>query len=246
MTGRKLPTIKTVVRSVIVVLMNQYAKEVCLQSLDELIAETSAEFKTSFSQFHGVLIPDGTSLVLHNPLRNGKLFYTAYKGHNSLRYFVLVNSFGRIVYVSKSYPGSKSDSHLWGNSGIADTLSAHYRPELDDAKPRKKIAIGGDKGYPNIDVDEQLFHVLVTDSASRTPKLKARGKKKTTTITTKLAGIRSVVERSIRRIKLFERLGSSSNQVGQGKLLYKATRFVCGFVNESLDLGELSLLTAEE
>lgn len=91
--------------SVLKVLNKEYSKEVFLTSLDQLALDTCTEFKSNFPQFHGLLIPDGTSLVLHNPLRNGKTYYTVCKGHNSLRYFILVNSLGRIVSSQLRYDG---------------------------------------------------------------------------------------------------------------------------------------------
>jgi hypothetical protein len=127
-------------------------------------------------------------------------------------------------------------------------LEAKYGADVLARKPKKKIAVGGDKGYPGIEVNEELFHVLVTDSASRTDELKRRdkAKRKSITVTPKLAATRSVVERTIRRIKMFLRLGSSTNQISQAPILELARGFVCGFINESLSLGELSLLTEDE
>lgn len=81
---------------------------------------------------------------------------------------------------------------------------------------------------------------MVTDSATRTPELKAQQKSKVH-VSTKLAPVRSVVERTIRRIKLFGRLGSSINHANQLDLLMLAVQLAAGLINESIDLGLLSL-----
>ena len=129
---------------------------------------------------------------------------------------------------------------MWNKSHFPSMLASKYENGLAQIRPFKKIAIGGDKGYPAIVVPRESFAVVVTDSATRTPELKAQQKSKVH-VSTKLAPVRSVVERTIRRIKLFGRLGSSINHANQQDLLMLAVQFAAGFINESIDLGFLSL-----
>ena len=73
-----ITTIQSCIESVVRDLAQAYGSLIALPSLEDLAAETCPEFYEARSMYHSVLIPDGTSLVLHNPLRNGKSFYCAY------------------------------------------------------------------------------------------------------------------------------------------------------------------------
>ena len=107
-SGTMEDTVAKIVNSSLVILSTAYQKYIYLPPLNELVASNSVEFRNTFGhQFCSMLIPDGTSLMLNNPLRNGKEYFTSYKGHNSLRYFILVDTRGRIVYVSKLFLANK-------------------------------------------------------------------------------------------------------------------------------------------
>lgn len=116
LSGVALTTVYSIVESVMMDLSRAYASAREIPSLQQLIDRASPAFKDRFGQYLTVLIPDGTSLILCSPLRNGKDYYCSYKGHNCLRYFIVVETSGRIVYLSALDQGSVTDARMWNES----------------------------------------------------------------------------------------------------------------------------------
>ena len=135
---------------------------------------------------------------------------------------------------------------MWSQSGVVKELECKY---VSDLRERREIlAIGGDKGYPYIEFQSlSNFKLLITMSATKEQGFdkKIRQSRKWLEFRKDLAPVRSVVERTIRRLKLFGRLGGSNNQVNQNKILWNAVIFTAGWTNECMDLGEVILVNDE-
>jgi hypothetical protein len=240
-------TIKHIVTSTIATLSSAYSEEIYFPPLDELIDTCHSSFNALFPDFASCLIPDGTSLVLSSPLRSGKDYYCPYKAHHCLRYFILVDTNGLIVYVSDVYDGSVTDSTMWKESGVVQLVADAYGGDLrarassSHGGSFQKLAIAGDKGYSNAHIDTNIMHLLVTSSATETADLRLlKSRRKHVTFSKTLAPIRSVVERTIRRLKIFQRLGSN-NQITQNPTLYDAIKFAAGYINKQVRSGQLVL-----
>jgi hypothetical protein len=239
--------LRDAVTRTIPIMAHAYEDKLKTPSFADVVA-ASKTFAAAFPNFLTVVIPDGTSVVLGCPLQAGKLFFTKYKGHHSMRYFIVTDAAGRIVFVSGMYPGSVSDAAMWEATAVNNVFDKAWRADILNVQrtassSSSRVAVGGDKGYPSIKVSNDIFAVLVTESAAKTDAAN-EGEKKRPNVeySATFAPLRAVVERTIRRIKLFERLGGSANYASQGKLLEHSVRFVCGYINDDIDAGRLSLV----
>lgn len=249
LAARALRTVGDSIDAVMKVLSKSYEDELKLPTLAETIANTPQSFRENCGNYLACVIPDGTSLQLNSPLRSGKSFFTVYKGHHSFRYFVVVDIHGRILYVSELASGSMIDESLWSESSVEHFFKSSWEPEFNilnsgrQSNHMRFVAVGGDKGYSNLKIDTGFFRLLVTESGAASDELKSqRMKDKTKKYSSAFAPYRSVVERTIRRMKLFERLGSKNNCINQLRVLSDAVKFVAGFHNEELRIGNIKIV----
>jgi hypothetical protein len=170
---------------------------------------------------------------------------------NAKCFTILVTENGGIVWASKSVPGKMADRTAWNKSGIAPLLAETYRGvkerNLDGTDSTDfQLAIGGDKGYPGIWIPKG-WQLHLTKSAKRTAfpsevftepiRVKRTlwcPKGNQIIMDERLSQFRSVVERTIAKLKEFELLLNAYFVYNHNAELDNCIQVVCGIFNYNL------------
>ena len=110
---------------------------------------------------------------------------------NALSFFILVAPNGRIVHASAVDCGSTHDKTAWEQSDAVQQLQKRYA----DPPAGMRLAIGGDKAYPNITVPRGWYK-YITKSGEKHAKADEG-----LVLSPSIAKHRAVVERSIGKLK---------------------------------------------
>jgi hypothetical protein len=152
-------------------------------------------------------------------------------------FFVIVDPFGHIVFLSKLDIGHKHDATHFNESKAVELLEEFY--ELEDDWT---FCLGGDKAYPNIDLPDgwELFVTMTAEEPNLDEQPNSNRKKKNEnamdvegrTRSPEIAKWRSVVERAIGAIKRWQIL-SNLDFISKvdGALLQKLLTVICALVN---------------
>mmetsp|Transcript_41857 Transcript_41857/g.105576 ORF Transcript_41857/g.105576 Transcript_41857/m.105576 type:complete len:232 (+) Transcript_41857:310-1005(+) len=190
-----------------------------------------------------IAIIDGTSCPVKNPQDHSahRRMWVHYKLHTAWRYFVLVTSDGHIVYVSEAKSGNINDEQEYLDSGVIKELEKFYGADaIKELKEHEHLTLGGDKGYvrcmPPSYPDGGYWNLLITKSGENellhgstqtNPDLDdAVGRMGLRRLDERFAPARSVVERTIGKIKAFRRLSQGSLVVRMGTKVVDAMVYV--------------------
>lgn len=99
---------------------------------------------------------DGTVLEMHTPeiLSMKRGFYNPKHKIASHTFTILVTEDGKIVNVTKTYPGNTHDRKMFFKEKLGEQLIEAYGEEMSKKERGEvgawNLAVGGDKGYPGI------------------------------------------------------------------------------------------------
>jgi len=152
----------------------------------------------------GTVLPifDPTDILAHRKTYNVKHNTTA------LTYFIVVTPRGRIMHCSKVVSGSTHDATQYAKSGVNALLEAKYGRESRINGRTFGFAICGDKAYANLTVPNG-WHLYVTKSGEHDKE----GDMPNRHFDGRVAKLRSVVERTIGRMKAMSLLAQDSSFV---------------------------------
>lgn len=180
--------------------------------------EVLSSMPICFSQFKQTFaIMDCTEIPLEKPkCLNCRLrIYSHYKGHETMKFLIVVSPSGLIIYVSEPFGGRASDKSI-----------ADYSKILEKLMPTRD-AVMVDKGF-SIEEECALAHIQLIIP----PKL---GKNKQFSssdaiFTKEVASARVHVERVIQRIKLFQ-IMKSKIKLHIAPYMDEICKVICGIVN---------------
>ncbi|EEC19268.1 conserved hypothetical protein [Ixodes scapularis] len=134
-------------------------------------------------------IVDCTEVFLQRPtkLMARAQTYSAYKGHNTIKFLTVIAPNGLLMFVSKAYGGRASDKFITADSGVQD----YFFPGDE---------IMADRGF-SLDRDLEVLGVKLNVPAFT--KGKAQLSEREVTGTRRIASVRIHVERAINRIKTY-------------------------------------------
>lgn len=151
------------------------------------------ELKKEFPEIAEILI-DATEQQRQRPSqrpkknkRSQKKYYSGKKKKHTLKTQIVVNSSGRILEVSKTYPGSIHDFEVFRRERTAKSI-------LEDAKTYL------DKGYTGVKKEHPLLNFLIPFKRNRWKKELSRSEK---IYNTKLAKKRVMVEHVLAKLKKY-------------------------------------------
>lgn len=174
-------------------------------------------FRKNYSQVQSII--DCFEIQIEKPVDAVKqaLTWSDYKGCNTIKYLISITPDGLINFISPGYGGRATDSLIFEDCGILQTL-----PEGS--------AVLADRGFKNIaHLLQQNGHTLI-----RPPSVSAKVKptKKEVLGTKKIAALRIHVERAIGRLRGFElMLPHACVDLKQVDLLDSVVISACGIVN---------------
>jgi hypothetical protein len=137
------------------------SKQIVLPSLPDWISHTPENLRTDFPNCLFFFV-DGTVLEIFTPgdAKCRRNHFNNKHGYCSWSFFVVVDPFGHIAYISDLNLGAEHDASQWNKSDCVADLEAKYK-----TGKKWKLCIGGDKAYPNIDLPEN-WHLYVTMTAA--------------------------------------------------------------------------------
>lgn len=123
-------------------------------------------------------------------------FWNSKHNCHAVSYFILSDPTGRIVFTSKVYEGSVGDAEAWKSADMFGILKHSFPANFFSSQPHITPSIGGDKAFPRVKIpDHWKLHT------TRIKASKADLKDIKCVVDPNLAPHRSVVERSIGRLK---------------------------------------------
>ena len=173
-------------------------KELWWHSREEVQAMMPESFKLLYPLTRVII--DASEIFIQTPsdVAASVLCWSSYKNHHTLKFLVGIAPVGMITFISKTYGGRVTDTHLTTDCGILELL------EPNDL-------VMADKGFPHIEediVNRRGFLVM--------PPFK-KGSHQFTAVENdacyKIASLRIHVERAIQRLKNFEILEKLENSL---------------------------------
>lgn len=170
-SGIKKTTIRKVVKGVTSYLRAWADTMISFPSLDEWLASMPVEMLTS-KELKGFLyfFVDGTVIEKADPFdhRVHRFLFNVKHNITAYSYFILVQPNGRITYVSMLRGGSETDKAQWNSSDVIERIKeaypdSHFEHLGEDGSMDQvySFAIGGDKGYPGMDLPAD-WHAFIT------------------------------------------------------------------------------------
>jgi hypothetical protein len=144
--------------------MSEWAtQQVYFPPLPEWISHTSENLRMDFPKSLFLFV-DGTVVEIYTPgdAKCRRNHFNNKHGYCSWSFFLVVDSFGHIAYVSDVSLGAEHDSTQWNNSDCVTKLEEEYKPGK-----QWQLCLGGDKAYPHINLPEK-WHLYVTMTATDT------------------------------------------------------------------------------
>jgi hypothetical protein len=137
------------------------SSQIALPSLPVWISHSSESLRADFPNRLFFFV-DGTVLEIFTPgdAKCRRNHYNNKHGYCSWSFFLLVDPFGHIAYVSEVSLGAEHDSTQWNSSDCVAKLQAKYSPAKNWT-----YCLGGDKAYPNINLPDK-WHLYVTMTAT--------------------------------------------------------------------------------
>jgi hypothetical protein len=188
------------------------------------------------------LFVDGSYFRVSEPhlcTMSRQLFWNSKHNCHAVSFFILVAPTGRVLYSSPIYEGSIGDGEAWRAQNMEEVLEANFPPSYFTSHPDITPTVSGDKAFPRVKVPAQWKLHTTRLKAS-----KADLKDIRCVIDPKIAPHRSVVERSIMRIKKW-RVWSNEKFLSMQslKFLSKLLLITCALTNYELFIDKgLSLI----
>jgi hypothetical protein len=132
-------------------------------SLSNWVKNTPENLAEKFPD-HLFLFVDGTVLKIWTPEqpKSRRNMYNNKHGFCAWVFFIVVDPYGHIVYLSDVDIGHTHDATHWNESSAVDLLTTTYSSMMKNS--RKVFCMGGDKAYPNMNLPDN-WHVYVTMTA---------------------------------------------------------------------------------
>jgi len=198
-----------------------------------------------------VLVADGSGTSAMKPVHPSEamLMYCYWKDEYQIRWFIIVDMNGRIVFLSQPYPGKYDDAKILQKSGFYTWFNTMFGPDYKIERRGKMydVVFGGDKGYrtvkrdagPHESIGKAMLMLTKSAKDAKSNDADQLGADEISDviagddvlIETRFAHWRGIVERVIRKMKALSKFVTGPITLRQSNKLFRALVVVASLVN---------------